>query len=217
MADEQQGFDAIEGMRRNVEWLKTANTRQGRIITGCIVVILLLAVLAATGWWTRPTRQLLAVTPDLRVVPLTPLDQSVLTDDGVRGFASRVTVECLSLHFTTWQQQLLNCRHYFVHDTFTTFEAQLESSGILDAIRNQRLDANVTLSGSAVMVKTWHDNGTLVMEVQVPVTMSYEGTDGNHGAQNFVMDVVIHRVSEEIAPEGVLVTGFVTTQAGAGG
>lgn len=215
MSDENT-YDSYEALRENVNWLKAANTRQARIMFVLGIVILLLAAVAATGWWTRPTRQVVAVSPDLRVIPLTPLDQPVLTEDGVRDFAAKVTTQCLSLHFVSWKKQLIDCKPYFMPETFTNFESVLQSSGILPTIRNQRLDANVTLASSAVMVNHWTKDNVLYMEVQVPVEMSYEGTDGNHGQQTFTMDVIIRRVSEDLVPRGVLISGFVSTGQSAG-
>ena len=153
----------------------------------------------------QPGPRYFAATPDLRLAPLVPLDQPVLTQEGLLTWASDTITGAMSLNFLEWREKLESIRSSFDDDAFKSFLASLQSSGILDMIREKRLSASAVTTRAPVIAASGLVGGTATWRIEFPLIVSYESSQGVESTQRLVATVLVRRASTVKTPRGVVI------------
>jgi intracellular multiplication protein IcmL len=163
-----------------------------------------LAVIAVLAL-TRPTPRYFAATPDLRLAPLIPLDKPVLTQQGLLNWVSETITNAVSLDFLEWREKLTRSREHFEDEAFKSFVASLNSSGILDMIRDKRLSVSAAVTRAPVIIASGLVGGKATWKIEFPLVVSYESSQGVESTQNLMATVLVCRASTVTSPRGVVI------------
>lgn len=153
----------------------------------------------------QPGPRYFAATPDLRLAPLVPLDQPVLTQDGLLTWASGTITSAMSLNFLEWREKLESIRPNFDEEAFKSFLTSLQSSGILDMIREKRLSASAITTRAPVIIASGLVGGTATWRIEFPLVVSYESSQGVESTQRLVATILVRRASTVKTPRGVVI------------
>jgi intracellular multiplication protein IcmL len=154
---------------------------------------------------TRPTPKYFAATPDLRLAPLVPLDKPVLTQQGLLNWVSETITNAVSLDFLEWRDKLSRVRENFEDDAFKSFLASLQSSGILDMIRDKRLSVSAVITRAPVIIASGLVGGKATWKVEFPLVVSYESSQGVESTQHLMATVLVCRAATVTTPRGVVI------------
>lgn len=146
-----------------------------------------------------------SATPDLRLVEMTPLDQPLVSQGGLLNWASEVVTSTFSLDFLHWRNQLMTSKQNFFDDSFDGVLANMQSSGILTLIKDQRLNLKTVLESAPVITAEGILSGAKSWQIEFPIILSYESSNGVENTQHLIADVLIQRVSTTEHPRGLKV------------
>lgn len=171
------------------------------ILTLCLCVSITFNV---SLYLTRPTPVYYAATPDLRLAPLVPLSEPVLTEQGLLNWTTEVLTSAISIDFLHWREKLQSVREHFATDAFESFLASLNSSGMLDLVRDKRLNISAVITQAPVITKSGILEGVASWQIEFPLLASYESSGGVETTQKLVAQVLVSRASTVKTPRGVV-------------
>lgn len=172
----------------------------------CLVAALCLSVaVSALLLLNQPKPRYFAATPDLRLAPMVPLDQPLLTQEGLLTWASNAITGAMSLNFLEWREKLESIRAHFEDDAFKSFLASLQSSGVLDMIRDKRLSASAVATRAPVIIASGLVGGKATWKIEFPLIVSYESSQGVESTQKLLATVLVCRASTAKTPRGVVI------------
>ena len=194
--------DAVFG---GLGWYRTQFRRVMKLSLGLAVALGISIAVIALLLLNQPGPRYFAATPDLRLAPLVPLDQPVLTQQGLLTWASDTITGAMSLNFLEWRDKLESIRPNFDDEAFKSFLASLQSSGILDMIRDKRLSASAITTRAPVIIASGLVGGTATWRIEFPLIVSYESSQGVESTQRLLATVLVRRASTVKAPRGVVI------------
>lgn len=196
---------SAEAVFGGLGWYRTQFRRTMKLALGLVVTQGISIVVIALLLLNQPTPRYFAATPDLRIAPLIPLDQPVLTQEGLLTWASDTITGAMSLNFLEYRQKLESIRPNFDDEAFKSFLASLQSSGILDMIREKRLSASAITTRAPVIVASGLVGGTATWRIEFPLIVSYESSQGVESTQRLVATILVRRASTVKTPRGVVI------------
>ena len=137
-----------------LDWYRAQFRRAMKLALALTVALCASLGVAAILLLNQPKPQYFAATPDLRLAPMIPLDQPLLTQEGLLTWASNAITGAMSLNFLEWREKLESLRPHFDDAAYKSFLASLQSSGVLDMIREKRLSSS-RLSSPMNPVRAW--------------------------------------------------------------
>lgn len=201
----------------NIAWLRAQHTKLVKATFLLAAIVLVLIGLVCVVAIVRPRPVYFATDPNLRVVPLTPLDQPTITDTGLLNWAGKVLIATLSLDYLHYRQTLLAVQAYYTAPAFNSLLASMKARNVLEIITQQSYDVSVTITGAPALEQEWVVGGRRYWRVGMPFIMSYHTSSGVGQSINLNAVMVIERVSESDDPQGVKVAQLVLSQQDAGG
>ncbi len=183
-------------------------------IAGLIAVALCFVLLAQL--LTRGEPNYFATTTTGRVIPLTSLSEPVVTSKYIVQWASAATRSVLNLNFDSYQGQLQQSEGYFTASGWQSLRAALNSSGMLNTITSQKLDASAIVSGDAVILDREVIHGRYTWRLQLPVLVTYTSASTSVQAQ-FIVTMNVQRVPVLNAEKGLAISDFEAVRNFAGG
>ena len=195
----------IEAVFGGLSWYRTQFHRAMKLALGLVIAQGVSIVVIALLLLNQPGPRYFAATPDLRLAPLVPLDQPVLTQEGLLTWASDTITGAMSLNFLEWREKLESIRSNFDDEAFKSFLASLKSSGVLDMIREKRLSASAVSTRAPVIIASGLVGGTATWRIEFPLVVSYESSQGVESTQRLVATVLVRRASTVKTPRGVVI------------
>ena len=188
-----------------LNWYRTQFRRAMKL-----ALALTVALCASLGFATilllnQPKPQYFAATPDLRLAPMVPLDQPLLTQNGLLTWVSDTITGAMSLNFLEWREKLESIRPHFDDAAYKSFLASLQSSGVLDMIRDKRLSASAVATRAPVIIASGLVGGKATWKVEFPLIVSYESSQGVESTQKLLATVLVCRASTAKTPRGVVI------------
>jgi intracellular multiplication protein IcmL len=186
-------------------WYRLQYQRSMKLATGLVLALIAAVAVIAALVLTRPTPRYFAATPDLRLAPLIPLDKPVLTQQGLLNWVAETISNAVSLDFLEWREKLTRTREHFEEEAFASFLASLQSSGVLDMIRDKRLSVSASVTRAPVIIASGLVGGKATWKIEFPLVVSYESSQGVESAQNLMATVLVCRASTVTSPRGVVI------------
>jgi intracellular multiplication protein IcmL len=186
-------------------WYRSQFHRAMKIALGVTLALIVAVAVIALLVVNRPTPQYFAATPDLRLAPMIPLDQPVLTQQGLLNWVTETICSAVSLDFLDWREKLSSVRENFEDEAFKSFVASLNSSGVLDMIRDKRLSVSATITQAPVIIASGLVGGKATWKVEFPLVVSYESSQGVENTQQLLATVLVCRASTVTTPRGVVI------------
>lgn len=200
---------SAEAVIGGLGWYRTNFRRAMKLaLVLCITQGISVAVIALL-LLNQPGPRYFAATPDLRLAPLIPLDQPVLTQEGLLTWASNAITGAMSLNFLEWREKLESLRGNFDDEAFKSFLASLNSSGVLEMIREKRLSASAIATRAPVIIASGLVDGTATWRIEFPLIVSYESSQGVESTQKLIATVLVRRASTVKTPRGVVLQQIV--------
>ena len=188
-----------------LDWYRTQFRRSMKLALALTVALSISLIVAAILLLNQPKPRYFAATPDLRLAPMVPLDQPLLTQDGLLTWASNAITGAMSLNFLEWREKLESIRPHFEDQAFKSFLASLQSSGILDMIRDKRLSASAVATRAPVIIASGLVGGKATWRIEFPLIVSYESSQGVESTQKLLATVLVCRASTARTPRGVVI------------
>ena len=184
-------------------------------IVGAGAALLGIAVAAATFVW-RPAPVYYSVTPDLRVIKMTPLQEPYISDQGLLDWTSAVVCQTLRLDFLRFREELTSVEGDYTPAAFRQVVGMLQSSGQLDMIRHQRLLMSAIPEAPPVIESEGELAGRYAWKISFPILVSYEGSGTASSKVKMVATALVVRVPTTFNPRGVAIQQVnVVAQGGA--
>lgn len=153
----------------------------------------------------QPKPKYFAATPDLRLAPLIPLDEPVLTQQGLLNWVTDTITGAMSLDFLEWRKKLDRMRENFDNDAYKSFIDSLKTSGVLEMIREKRLSASAIVTKAPVIIASGVVSGIATWRIEFPLIVSYESSQGVESTQRLLATVLVRRASTAKSPRGVVI------------
>ncbi len=188
-----------------LDWYRMQFRRSMKVSLCLVAALCLSLAVSALLLLNQPKPRYFAATPDLRLAPMVPLDQPLLTQDGLLTWASNAITGAMSLNFLEWREKLESIRPHFEDEAFKSFLASLQSSGILDMIRDKRLSASAVATRAPVIIASGLVGGKATWRIEFPLIVSYESSQGVESTQKLLATVLVCRASTARTPRGVVI------------
>ena len=188
-----------------LNWYRTQFRRAMKLALALTVALCASLGVAAILLLNQPKPQYFAATPDLRLAPMVPLDQPLLTQNGLLTWVSDTITGAMSLNFLEWREKLESIRPHFDDAAYKSFLASLQSSGVLDMIRDKRLSASAVATRAPVIIASGLVGGKATWKVEFPLIVSYESSQGVESRQKLLATVLVCRASTAKTPRGVVI------------
>lgn len=193
----------------DIQSLRENNRRQTKIIMVQSLMVAALVPALVMAFISRPLPRYIGITPDLRVVHMTPLSEPVITDEGLTNWTADTVTKAMSLDFVHVHQQLASVASSFSPDAFNAFVKNLKGSGLYDKVMTQKLSLSVVPQSAPIIVNSGPLDGVFSWRLTFPITVTYEGSNGNLGSQTFKATVLVQRASTLKYPRGVIIQQIV--------
>ena len=152
--------DQHHGWRRAAAWLLVCNALTLAAFAGYLV-------LHSTVYIT------VAATPDGRLVPLTPLDEPIMSDAALRNWTVAAVTEAFTLGHHDWRLRLASVRKNFTDEGYESFLAGLNESLFLDRLRENLQVASAVAQGAPVVTDTRYFQGQLGWAIEFPLLVTF--------------------------------------------
>ena len=177
-----------------------------QITLGSLLLNLVLITLLSIVLYVEKPPQLVAVTNDLRVMDLPNLEQQHLTDAVLCQFVATTLPEILSLDFDKYMRTLSNAQDKFSPSGNAQFIRILQEKGWLDLVKSRRLLIHCAISSPPLIAKRWIQNGKMNWDIQAPIVVSIESSEGRIKENRWTLRVVLERCSLRESPRGVWIS-----------
>ena len=188
-----------------LDWYRAQFRRAMKLALALTVALCVSLGVAAILLLNQPKPRYFAATPDLRLAPMVPLDQPLLTQDGLLTWAANAITGAMSLNFLEWRGKLESIRPHFEDEAFKSFLASLKSSGILEMIQEKRLSASAVATRAPVIIASGLVGGRATWKIEFPLIVSYESSQGVESTQKLLATVLVCRASTAKTPRGVVI------------
>ena len=194
-------------------WYRLQFQRAMKLCFGMALALAAAFIVVAVLLLSRPMPRYFAATPDLRLAPLIPLDKPVLTQQGLLNWVTETITNAVSLDFLEWREKLSRSREHFEEEAFKSFVASLNSSGVLDMIRDKRLSVSASVTRAPVIIASGLVGNKATWKVEFPLVVSYESSQGVENTQHLMATVLVCRTSTLTSPRGVVIQQIVLKRA----
>ena len=186
-------------------WYRSQYQRAMKLAVGLVLLLIVCIAVVALLIVKQPTPRYFAATPDLRLAPLIPLDKPVLSQQGLLNWVTETISNAVSLDFLEWREKLSNTRENFEEAAYKSFLASLQSSGVLDMIKEKRLSVSAVVTRAPVITASGLVGGKATWKIEFPLIVSYESSQGVESTQRLMATVLVARASTVITPRGVVI------------
>ena len=177
-----------------------------RRLAGWLVLTNILSAVALAGYVLRHETRYIAVaaTPDGRVIPLTSLDEPIMSDAALKNWAVSAVIEAFTLGHHDWRMRLSAARRHFTDAGYESFVTGLEDSAFLDRLRNHRQVASTVAQGAPVITDTMRFHGRIAWAIEFPILVTFQA-GARRLDQKLIARVLVARVplSERVRGIGI--------------
>ena len=181
--------DQHHGWRRAAVWLLLCNA-------------FVAAAFAGHVWLHSTVYITVAATPDGRLVPLTPLDEPIMSDAALRNWTVAAVTEAFTLGHHDWRLRLSDVRESFTDAGYESFLEGLDESLFLDRLRDNLQVASAVAQGAPVVTDTRYFRGRLGWVVEFPLLVTF-AAGARSVSQDLMARVLVMRVPLSERPAGI--------------
>lgn len=142
-----------------------------------------------------------------QVVPLSPLDEPVVTNKYILEWSTRATRTALNLDFVNYSKQLQSASEYFTSSGWSAFSGALDKSGLLEAVKSQKLMMSAVVPKSPIIRFNGVISGRHIWRISMPVLVTF-GSASDQRQRQMDVTMIISRVPALDTPEGIQITDF---------
>ena len=192
--------DQHHGWRRAASWLLVTNALTAAAFAGYVFF-------HSTVYIT------VAATPDGRLVPLTPLDEPIMSDAALRNWTVAAVTEAFTPGHHDWRLRLAGIRGKFTDSGYESFLVGLDDSLFLDRLRDNLQVASAVARGAPVITDTRHFAGRIGWAIEFPLLVTFEA-GSRRVNQDLLAQVLVMRVPLEERPAGIGIEQLIASKGG---
>lgn len=194
-------------LETDIEDLKRDSVRKSKAIIVLTVLVFVLVVMLWGAIKNKPAPGVVAMTADMRVLPLPVLDEPFHNTERVLAWAAECLERAYSMSFSDLKEHpsRLTCMQQNVRRDFIE---QLNRSGIIDKVDSERRVLRAVRGGAPSLQREGVSNGRYLWSIQMPLQLSFEGHQ-NTERSSIVVTALVGRVDLHEAPDSGLMLGKV--------
>ena len=181
--------DQHHGWRRAAAWLLACNALTAFAFAGYV-------------WLHSTVYVTVAATPDGRLVPLTPLDEPIMSDAALRNWTAAAVTEAFTLGHHDWRLRLAAVRESFTDAGYESFLHGLNESLFLDRLRDNLQVASAVAQGAPVVTDTRYFRGRLGWVIEFPLLVTFSA-GARSVSRDLIARVLVMRVPLSERPAGI--------------
>ena len=194
---------AVEQVGRRVELHREAHRAWRRVALGLVMLSLVLAgVIVVLVLRDRPMDRAYAATPDGRVIPMTPLEEPVMTQAALSAWVVTAVTEAFTLGHHDFRLRLSGVREYFTEQGYDGYTVQLEKSRLLERVREYRQVTSAVAKGAPVLTKATIWQGRALWTMEFPMLVTFHAGNRDETIE-FLVTSLVMRVKREERPAGI--------------
>jgi hypothetical protein len=174
------------------------------------MVMAIPAVLLAFA--AKPSPKIIAVTPTLQVMQLPALNQPFISDSEVADWAASTVIKTVSLGFAYYKQQLSDVQSDYTPPAFAKVYKSLNDNDLLPTMIQDRFDITAALTQSPLVEAEGYQGGVYTWKIGFPVILNLQDTNGSNPSRQYLVTVLVRRVSVAFNPRGVAIEQLVISQ-----
>ena len=151
-----------------------------------------------------------AATPDGRVVPMTPLDEPIMSPDQLSQWTVSAVTAAFTMGHHDWRRRLAEVRSSFTDEGYESFLAGLDEGLFLERLRKNLQVASAVAQGAAVITQAGLYGGRAGWWVEFPVLVTFQ-VSGTRYDKKMLVEVFVKRVSREERPAGIGIQQIIAT------
>lgn len=156
----------------------------------------------------------IAVTPDNRLIPLTPYSTPMESDAQILRYANKLIIDCYSFNFMNWRDQLQRrMRPNFQHKAWAEWFGSLVNNGVIETMIKNKQTISAVTHGVPVITAEGDVDGRWAWRIQIPVKINYDAGNPNSKTHNYIATVVLIRANVVSHPMGVKIVQFLLQNA----
>ena len=169
----------------------------GALLVSMAIIAVLLVV--------RPKPEYYAVSQDLRVIPLVPLSEPHISDQGIIDWSAQVVENTIGFDFVHWKSTLQSVRGDYTPAAFDQVVGALKSSGILGKVIDERLVLSAAPVSTPIIVDKGPLGNTYAWKVKFPMMVTYQDARGSASSSTVSVSMIIKRQNTIDYPRGVAI------------
>lgn len=177
------------------------------LVMACVTLCAL--VMAWLAHSAKPEPRYFAARENGSLIPLVPVDQPYLSDGQITNFAVEAVTRALTIDFANWRSDLSEASEYFERPRgWENFLTAIESSGMLDYIKNRRLVASIVANGAVIVRSGPGEGGRFTWTVQIPITVTYESSS-EISRDSLLAEMLVSRLPTSVSSRGVAISRII--------
>ncbi len=206
--------EAVAAARKRSRFQADAHAAWRRVAIALLCTTTALSVgVVALAIKDRPQDRAYAALPDGKLIPLTPLDEPIMTGAALAQWTLSAVVESLTFGHHDYRLRLGKARENFTDRGYAAFLAELDESQILARVRDGRQVLTAVARGAPVIVDTQIRGGRAAWELQFPVLLTYS-TGSRELNEDLALRVLVARTAREERPAGIGIEQIIAERRG---
>lgn len=161
----------------------------------------------------RPHPVYFAQTTDNRLMPMPPLNEPYITNEGILSWAVETVIKTFSLDFNHWQQDLMEVQPQFTPGAFAELAKSLKAAQTVDLVVSKRLSmTTINTQAPIIAARGINQHGRYAWRLNFPVLITYESSQGVVNVQKLMAHVTIERVSTLDNVRGIQISQLLLKQ-----
>lgn len=194
---------------QNKEYYRDAHFN-GMRITFVVVCILFISIGAnIIQAFNTPDPLYFASDNEMRLAPMTPLSEPQMSQGGLLNWVAESVASTFTYDFRNWKNQFDDVRDRYSKKAFKEMMASLKK-GSLEMVVSKRYLSSCIATATPIISKEGILNGVKTWIIKVPITITYESSDGVENQQDLEVKMIVERCPTSSNPRGVQIAQLVT-------
>jgi intracellular multiplication protein IcmL len=181
-------------------------------ITNSILLVVFALLTFTTIKAVNPVREYFGLNNGV-MIPIVPLGEPYRSPSEVITFARDGLNKTFSLSFTNYRSEFETARPYYSQTGFQSVLNNLEEQGYMQILKEKRMNLTPA-TGVGVLVRERVIKGIFVRTIEIPLTLSFQGSTNKLPDQPLIAIVTVSRVATSKSADGIEITQVVTRPAG---
>lgn len=162
------------------------------------------------SYWLRNQPVRYFATNNGSVIEQHATNKPFYTGENVMNFGTSAMIQALSLNFVNFDAQLSSVRSYFTTNGYISFRKALSDSGLLQKIRDKRLNVRLTTSPGALVTEgVLPGTAYYAWQYRIPVQIQLVGQAQEYQVEDYDLYVQIQQVDVNQDPKGLRIASTI--------
>jgi intracellular multiplication protein IcmL len=146
-----------------------------------------------------------------RMIPMVPMSDPYISRSALLTWAQTCVTDANTYDFVNYRKEFEQSSQCFTDEGWNQFSAAVEKAGTLQTVKDERLVASAVAAGAGVVTREGIRGGIYTWEMQLPVTISYQGGSSTTTAitQKLLVTLLVTRVPTDQKVEGVGIAQYI--------